>query len=103
MNSGPDEPGRSTELAFSGALDMATADSLREAMQQALRSPDCDVLVVDLAKVDFIDSTGIGALVAARNLAIETGKTLRLNPVSDRVRRALSITTLDTVFDLGHA
>ena len=47
-----------------GDLDLAAAPELRESLGLALRS-DADAVVVDLRGLDFLDSTGLKALVEA--------------------------------------
>jgi anti-sigma B factor antagonist len=47
-----------------GDLDLAAAPELRESLGLALRS-DADEVVVDLRGLDFLDSTGLKALVEA--------------------------------------
>ena len=50
-------------VALHGELDLASADGLAEALVEMAGS----TLVVDLADLSFMDSSGIGALVVARN------------------------------------
>ena len=50
-------------VALHGELDLASADGLAEALVEIAGS----TLVVDLADLSFMDSSGIGALVVARN------------------------------------
>ena len=47
-----------------GSLDIATAPSMRAALIEAAEEGKHDI-VVDLRQVEFLDSTGLGALVAA--------------------------------------
>jgi anti-anti-sigma factor len=51
------------QVTVTGEVDLATAPNLRDALLAI--PPDVDRIVVDLSEVTFIDSTGIGALVAA--------------------------------------
>ena len=57
-------------------------------------------LTLDLADVGFIDSTGLGMLVAIRNQCLERNIALLLQRPSPTVRRLLQISTLDTVFTI---
>lgn len=50
-------------VALHGELDLSSADGLAEALVELAGS----TLVVDLADLSFMDSSGIGALVVARN------------------------------------
>jgi anti-sigma B factor antagonist len=55
--------GRRAVLAVRGEIDMATVDGLRDALEAALASGAGEVWV-DLTEVDFLDSTGLSALVS---------------------------------------
>lgn len=85
-------------LVLSGEVDLATADKIRDAGLRCVQSPHCGQLIVDLLDVTFIDSTGLGALVAVRNESEAAGKKLVLHRPDDNVARLLNLTGLDTVF-----
>src|SRR5262245_20579782 len=97
LNSQP----RSQELAISGEIDLAVADELFQAANAALAGDACDELVLDLSEVSFIDSTGLGTLVAIRNATLDRAVTLRLRDATPPVRRLLEITNLDSVFNMS--
>jgi anti-sigma B factor antagonist len=84
-------------LAVEGELDMATSDRLRVVAEDALRE-GARHLVLDLAGVDFIDSTGVGALVAIRKFAMDREAALTLRDPSQPARRILELSTLVDVF-----
>ena len=88
-------------LVLSGEIDLASADAIIRLGGEALDHPDVSLLAVDVAAVTFIDSTALGTLVRLRNASLERGKNLRLDNVSDRVRRLLELTGLGVVFDTG--
>ncbi len=92
-----DEGGRPV-LALSGELDMATSPSLAQRLSE-LVAGGTDV-VIDLRELDFIDSSGLGALIAARQQSIDRSASLSLRRPSRTVMRVLSITGLDGVFDI---
>lgn len=57
---------RTAVIAVSGALDMLTSPQLDAAISTSLqKSPSA--LIVDLSDVDFLASSGMGVLVAARD------------------------------------
>ena len=60
-------------------------------------------LVLNLNNVTFIDSAGIGALVAAHSTAKSTGATLRLCNLGSRTIELLQITRLVTVFEISNS
>jgi len=92
----------STELAtvfVLGELDIALAVELRRAVDAALASP-ADRIVLDLARVDYIDSTGLGALVGAMTKAEQHAKKLVLRSPSRAARTLLARTGLASSFDV---
>jgi anti-anti-sigma factor len=79
-------------LTPAGEVDMGAVDTLGSALQDALSTPDRVDVVVDLARVTFLDCAGIGALVAGRNTAVsgQCGYTV-VNP-QRQVLRVLELT-----------
>ena len=91
-----DDGGLVVEVA--GELDVCSSHTLREKLT-ATPVLDASRLVVDLSRLRFIDSTGIGVLaMAARRLALEAGLTI-VCP-EGRVCRALTLAGLDRVVPL---
>ena len=56
-------------------------------------------VVVDLSKVEFMDSTGLSALVVAYRQAVEVGSSLLIAGAQPSVRRVLKITQLDVLLE----
>jgi anti-sigma B factor antagonist len=67
---------RVLELRLAGAIDMATVEPLRDAARRCAASGEYDALVIDLLGVDFIDSSGLHALMDAhRGMSTAGGRT----------------------------
>jgi anti-anti-sigma factor len=81
-------------VAVVGEIDLATAPTLHDRLLTVLHEQTPAVLVVDLADVTFLDCTGIGALVAARNAAISAGAQVRVSHPQPAVRRLLDLAGL---------
>ena len=60
-------------------------------------------LVLNLKNVTFIDSSGIGALVAAHTSAKSMGASLRLCSLGSRTNELLQMTRLVTVFEISNS
>jgi anti-sigma B factor antagonist len=78
-------------LALEGELDMASAPLL----QQAVEDPELagkPLLVLDLQHLEFIDSTGLRIILAARKLCGERDQELAVTQRSPQVERLLSVT-----------
>jgi anti-sigma B factor antagonist len=84
----------------SGDVDMSTAVELREAAIAALSAPDTSELQIDLAGVTFLDSSGLGALVAIRGAADELSRTVTIVAVSTRAYQVIEVCGLVPVFGL---
>ena len=86
-----------------GTLDAATVDALREALLSTLHAQRPATMIVDLTFVTFMDSMGIGALVAGYNAAREVGSRFVLRNPSEFVHRQLRVTGLADMFGLSSA
>jgi anti-anti-sigma factor len=78
-------------LLVTGEVDLATGQAFRAGLAAAQDKRPAN-LVVDLAGVTFLDSTGINALVRAHNRAVEDGSTVTVVNCSPRVRRTFEVT-----------
>jgi anti-sigma B factor antagonist len=76
-----------------GSLDLATAPSLRAALLEAADEGKHDI-VVDLSQLEFLDSTGLGAIIGAHRRALEHDGRVRLVVSDGPIQRLLSITGL---------
>jgi anti-sigma B factor antagonist len=84
-----------------GSLDLATAPSVRAALLEEAGQSKHDV-IVDLSQLEFLDSTGLGALIGAQRRAIEQGAQVRLVVSEGPISRLLNITGLIRVFSVYH-
>ena len=85
-------------LSVHGDVDIATAPRLRAALVESLQHHS--TVVVDLAEVGFMDSTGLGVLVASRNRAGSAGHRLIVARPQRIVKNALRLVQIDTVIDV---
>ena len=75
-----------------GELDVSSSRGLPEQLQ----GPPGALVVIDLSKLTFMDSSGLGAIHKARQLAIKDGGTLVVCRPQPNVLRILQLTGLDT-------
>jgi anti-sigma B factor antagonist len=85
--------GQTTTLSVAGEVDLATAEELNQAATSALESRPT-ALVIDLARVTFLDSTGLAVLVAVTNQTNASGVRLIIRDPAPRVRNVIRITGL---------
>jgi anti-sigma B factor antagonist len=87
-----------TLVVLRGDLDLATAPELRECLVKVI--DEGARIVVDLERVDFLDSAGLGILVGGLKRARTGGGELELICTSREVLKPLEITGLDRVFTI---
>ena len=83
-------------FVLAGDLDVHSAPLVQQAVASAAGEGASDV-VLDLAGVTFIDSSGVGVLVACHKRTEAAGARLVLRSPSPRIARLLEVTTLDRV------
>ena len=86
-------------VRVSGDLDVATSPRFKETLDAVLDTGSQTVLL-DLEGVDFLDSTGISAIVVARRSLEERGASLSIDGLSPAAERVLEIAGL--LDDLRH-
>ena len=84
-------------LRLKGSLDLATSPTVRAALLDAA-SEGKHQIIVDLTHVEFIDSTGLGALIGGHRRALENGGSVSLVILEGPIERLLNITGLMRVF-----
>jgi anti-sigma B factor antagonist len=80
-------------LQVTGEVDVYTAPMLREQMRE-LAAKGAVHIIVDLGRVEFLDSTGLGALVGGLGRLREAGGSLALVISTPRILRIFQITGL---------
>lgn len=85
-------------LALKGSVDLASRPALIEAGRRALLELGAPKLTVDLAEVNFIDSSGLGALIELAGLASDRGCSFALRNPSRRVQQVLDLTGLNGIW-----
>ena len=81
-------------VAVRGEVELVTAPQLTEALDEAIRSTS-GPFAVDLAAVDFLDSSGIHCLVRARALLGREDRPLAVICPRGNIRRVLGLAGLD--------
>lgn len=88
-----------TVVAPRGDLDMATVDEARRTLG-GLIDRGQSRLLVDLGGVGFIDSSGMGVLIAAMKRARAAGGDVRLCALQDEVRGLFELTRLSRAMSI---
>jgi anti-sigma B factor antagonist len=93
------DSGDHTVLEVGGEVDVYTAPRLREKLVELVEQGARHV-VVDLSRVEFLDSTGLGVLVGGLKRLRAVNGTLGLVCAHERLLKIFRITALDRVFSL---
>jgi anti-sigma B factor antagonist len=83
-------------IALGGRLTATGAPLLRNAVSDLIAAGHSRI-VIDMGAVQFVDSSGLGALVGGLKSARVAGGDLRIAAVPDVVRTVLNLTNLDRV------
>jgi anti-sigma B factor antagonist len=86
-------------VELEGELDIASAPVLDATLADVERGGE-STLTLDLARVRFMDSTGLRALLSARRRAESAGRRLLLANLSPDVERVMDVTGVRTIFDV---
>jgi anti-anti-sigma factor len=92
------EEASGTVVTVSGELDVASSQTLEHELAKLHGVP---VVVIDLRGLSFIDSTGLGVLVRAHQLAKQQGGRIGLVRGNGQVDRLLSLTGLEDELLMG--
>ena len=87
------QTGGVTLVVPKGDLDMGTADQMKRTLSDLVEKGQSK-LVMDLTGVAYVDSSGLGALVAAMKQARAVGGNLKLCGLQEDVRSIFEMTRL---------
>jgi len=82
--------GEEVIVSLEGELDLATMDAVRAALTAAV-SPTAATVIVDIARLSFMDASGLGLLIAAHRRCADAGCRLTLRHPTGVVERILDI------------
>jgi anti-anti-sigma factor len=81
-------------VALSGELDL-TRTLLLDSELQAVEARHPEAVIIDLRRLDFVDSSGIARLLGARRRAARGGWQLLIVRGSEAVQRIMSLAAVD--------
>lgn len=88
-------------MSLDGDLDIATAPVLADAVTRLIAEPAVGQLLVDLADVRFLDSSGVRALLQARKAAQERGIAFMVSRPGEFVAEVLRIAAVDQLLGVN--
>ena len=87
------------KLALAGEFDLAGIERF-DTLIERVESGAPETIVIDLSALEFMDSSGLRALLMADRRARREGRRLAIVPGPESVRRVFEITQLDGQLDL---
>jgi len=99
MEIGEEKIGDIVVLKLKGRLDASSAKAMKDKVN-ALTKENQKSLVVDMKGVDFIDSTGLGTLVACLRSVNKLGGDIKIASLQDQIRAILELTRLHHIFGI---
>ena len=94
------ESGGVTVLELSGRITLGEESNQLRTKIKDILAQGKKHLVLDLGNVSYIDSAGLGTLVAGYTSSQSQGAAMKLANLTKRFREQLNITKLVTVFDV---
>lgn len=86
-------------LSLKGRLDLASGTGLKEEIKNLMDKEKC-MIHLNLAEVDFINSSGLGVLVSLmKEIRLHKGR-LTLSNLASYVQEIFEITQLSHIFDI---
>lgn len=92
-----EERGNAVVVVPIGDVDLNASPVLRQALRQ-VQAAKPPLLVIDLANVSYMDSSGVATLVEAMQISRRNSGSMVLAGLQDKVRSIFEIARLDTVF-----
>jgi anti-sigma B factor antagonist len=86
-------------VELEGEIDLSTAAVFKETVYEVIEAGKADV-VIDLNGLEFMDSTGLGVLVAALKKTRTEGGSIKLICGKRNILKVFTITGLDKVFSI---
>jgi anti-sigma B factor antagonist len=94
-----DAEGSARVLDLDGEVDVYTAPQLRTAIMEEV-DQGTKHLLINLKRVGYMDSTGLGILIGGVKRLRESGGALLLIGPTPRIARIFEITGLNTIFNV---
>lgn len=94
-----EQMGRSAVISVRGEVDLYSSPALRQEIKKQVKKKP-EVLVIELSRVDYMDSSGVATLVEGLKNIGKKGGQLKLAGLTDPVRQVFKFAHLDKVFEI---
>lgn len=82
-----------------GELDIFSSPNFKEKVVNAYESRNSDILI-DLEQLDYVDSTGLGALISILRKLKENDHKINIDNIKPNIKKLFLITELDKLFNI---
>lgn len=84
-------------FAPEGELDIFSSPNFKEKVVNAFESRNSDI-IIDLEKLEYVDSTGLGALISILRRLKENNNKIYIDNIKPNIKKLFLITELDKLF-----
>lgn len=88
-------------LFLNGEVDAFTASNLKTTLLEMTEKKN-NFIVLDMSQISYMDSTGIGVIIAGYKSARKNEGTLVVQGLTSRVKRLFDITGLSEIVEVQH-
>ena len=92
--------GKHKIIAVVGDVDLYNVVELKQAIFRLLDAEDVQSLIIDMKNINYMDSSGIGALVAGQKKVKTKGGKFALMNMKEDILNILKLATLDQFFKI---
>lgn len=87
------------DIIVSGEIDFTATPAVRQQLLKAMEGGAPEI-VLHLAGLDYVDSSGLALFIEAKKLLAESGRTIRIVDISPQVAKIFHLTQLGELFGL---
>ena len=92
--------GKHKIIAVDGDVDLYNVAELKQSIFKLLDSEQIESLIIDMKGINYMDSSGVGALVAGQKKVKTQGGKFSLVNINEDVMNILKLATLDQFFTI---
>lgn len=85
------------EICIQGEIDIYNSTSVKDILSNLIQEHPCDIMI-DCTDLEYIDSTGLGALVSTVKKVKSYDGNIHISNLTPSVAKVFHITNLDKVF-----
>ena len=87
------------EVTLTGEIDFSVTPAVRERLMDVVAA-NAPEIVLDMAGLSYIDSSGLALLIELRKILAESGRSVHIRTISPQVRKLFNLTQLGDLFGL---